>query len=92
MNKKHKIIFGAICTINFVASLLLLIFLIPKNVPILIDAKEAITHLGSKWIMMIFAIIPLILITFLFINNKKTKFFIKILIILSLFEYITLNW
>ena len=82
MNKNNKLIFCAIGIINFLATLALCIFALPEKMPLLIDLHEVILYQTSKWIMLIFSIIPLILTIIIIVSkNKKSQFFAKMMIL-----------
>lgn len=87
MNK--KIIFIILAIINFLACTLSVIFLLPENIPFLLNLREIIVFQISKWIMLISAILPTIFITIaLLVKSKKTQFLLKTLFIWSIFDNI----
>lgn len=87
MNKKNTIIIICLAVINFVACTLLTIFAMPNQIPISYDIYEKITILSTKWIMLLSAIIPTIIIILSFlVTNKKACYFLKMLFILGLYE------
>ena len=87
MNKKldYKILITAI--LNLAICLSLIIFAIPKNVPLFFGFNEKIVLLGSKWFLILCVIIPTILATIIMLSKKQTlKFWIKFIYFICLYE------
>ena len=87
MTHKSKLTLITFGLINLVATILLTIFTLPKQIPVAYDIYEKITHFSTKWIMLISSIIPTIFVVLLLIiKNNKLQTLFKGLFILSLFE------
>ena len=86
-NTKTKITFTFLGLANFIATLLLTIFLLPDKIPVELDIYEKITNFSSKWIMLSACIIPTIfVILILTLKNKKAIFALKMFFVFALFE------
>lgn len=82
---KNNIITICIGAINLVAAILLTIFCVPSQIPLIVNFSEEIVFLGTKWILLLNAIIPMaIAITLCF--TKKYKTAQKIALAISLYE------
>ena len=60
MNKKDKILLITLAAFNFVAGLLLLIFLVPNKIPTILGISEQIVCLGSKWCLVPAIVCPVV--------------------------------
>ncbi len=90
MEIKNKILLLMLGLLSFVIYLTLLILVVPNKVPILFDASEKILATSSKWILIIFTILPLTFATLIVVLSKKRNlcFLFKLLFVLSLYENI----
>lgn len=87
MTKKNKIIFAFLGILNFIFTLFLTIFVLPEKVPFLVNTNEIIISQITKWIMLLSCFVPSILAIIILINkDKKVQFFLKIALILAIFE------
>ena len=87
MTKKNIILISLLAVINFITCLLLTIFVLPNQIPVSYDIFEKVTVLSTKWIMLLSAIIPSILIILSFLlSNKKSCYFLRILFFLGIYE------
>lgn len=87
MTKKNKILYIILGLINLIATLAIIIYALPNKIPVSYDIYEKITHFSSKWIMLISAVVPtIIIILIVTLKNKKIIVWLKTLFILSLFE------
>lgn len=86
--KKNNLILIILAFVNFVTMLLLTILVVPKFVPYFCDINENIVLLGSKWMLLFCAIIPLFLsiVSLIFENNKSAMLTLNIVFTLCLYE------
>ena len=82
---KNDICMLGLSLINFIGSLIV-IFLMPNIVPIHINLDLIVDVMGSKWINLILAILPLLFVIF-----QNIKSFDATMIVLCVF-FIYLNW
>ena len=94
---KNDICMLGLSLINFIDSLIV-IFLMPNIVPIHINLDLIIDVVGSKWINLIWAILPLLFVIFMLLFKHKVgkdfqniKSFNATMIVLCVF-FIYLNW
>ena len=94
---KNDICMLGLSLINFIGSLIV-IFLMPNIVPIHINLDLIVDVMGSKWINLILAILPLLFVIFMLLFKHKVgkdfqniKSFNATMIVLCVF-FIYLNW
>ncbi len=86
--KKNNIFMLIIGFINFAVCLSLLFLCVPNQIAILVNFNEKITHLASKWILIINVMLPILLafLACVFECQPKTKAIIQVLFVLCLYE------
>ena len=85
MKNKDKILIISLAVFNFVAGLLLIIFMIPSQIPTVLSLSEKIVCLGSKWCLvpaivcpLLFACISIFFKKNIFCSVFKSLFFFSI--------------
>lgn len=84
--KKNKIILTIVTAISFIISLILLILLKLKNIPILAGIKDEIILVVPKWCFLIAIFLPpIFLCLYLLIKNKNAKYIFSALTIFAIY-------
>ena len=88
MDKKIDLKTLILTIFNLIICLILIIFKSPEKVPLFFDIHEKIAILGSKWFLILCAIIPTILGIIIAMTTKKTNlnFFFKMLFYICIYE------
>lgn len=88
--KKNNIFMFIVGFLNFAVCLCLLILCIPEKIPIMTNFSEKITHLASKWFLILNVVLPMIfaLLVPAFSNHKTMQNIFTSLFYLFIFENI----
>ena len=86
--KKNNVLLLILSFLNFAICFCLLVLCVPNKVPFAIDLNEKIIAIGSKWILILNTILPIVLAFLVLAFNKfpKIKFVLQAIFILTLYE------
>lgn len=87
MKNKAKILIISLAMLNLVAGLLLIIFMVPSQIPTVLSLSEKIVCLGSKWCLVPAIVCPLIFACIaIFLKKTITTSFFKSLFFFSIYQ------
>ena len=87
MKRKNKILIIFLAILNLILTSYLLVFIIPNEVPFLVDTNEKFVSFISKWFLLAFCFLPVIFaLLAMLLKNKKCSFLFLILFVLSIYE------
>lgn len=85
---KNNVFTLSLGIINFVAALLLTVFCVPSHIPLIVNLKEEIIVLCSKWLLVINIAFPIIfsLLAVIFSKRKNLSFLFKLMLGVMTYE------